>query len=66
MDPILWILLLISISIKKTPQMGMQTEGEIQLSAVLLALTILSQAENLLMDSKPIVREGKMNRGYSW
>lgn len=46
--------------------MGMQTEGEIQLSAVLLALTILSQAENLLMDSTPIVREGKMNRGYSW
>lgn len=44
----------------------MQTESEIQLSAVLLALRILSQAENLLMDSKPIVREGKMNRGYSW
>lgn len=46
--------------------MGMQTESEIQLSAVLLALLILSQSENLLMDLKPIVREGKMNRGYSW
>lgn len=53
----IWILPLISISINKIPQRGMQTEGEIQLNAGLLAFTILSPSEYLLMDSNLSVRE---------
>lgn len=52
-----WILPLISISINKIPQRGMQTEREIQLNAGLLAFTILSPSEYLLMDSNLSVRE---------
>lgn len=55
----IWILPLISISINKTAQRGMQTEGEIQINAGLLTFAILSPSENLLMNSNLNVREEK-------
>lgn len=38
----LWILLLVSACTNKAAQMGMQTEGEIQVNTVLFAFTIVS------------------------